>query len=65
MTLDQQNVIQDQKTIDVKISSLLIFIHSPAFQEIARTEQNRLYVQLHFMQGYNLVLLQRIEAFHQ
>jgi hypothetical protein len=60
----QERVVEEQKALDDKIGRLIDFLRGPVFQELPRTEQNRLHIQLIFMQGYDTILAQRIEAFH-
>ncbi len=59
----QKRVIDEQIDLSGKVSRLADFIDRPVFQTLPKDERGRLVVQLRFMQGYEAVLLQRIENF--
>ena len=60
----EQRVVDEKSELDNKIGKLCDFIGwSKIYKSLPESEQSRLTVQLHYMQGYSDILYQRIKAF--
>jgi hypothetical protein len=60
----QQRVVTEKEELDTKISSLMTFAKSQAFdQTVPEAEQRRMLRQLVVMQDYSRILGERIDAF--
>ena len=59
----QERVIAELIALSGNVARLEVFLDTPVFAGLPKDERGRLVVQLRFMQGYEAVLLQRIEAF--
>ena len=59
----QQQVIEEQQDLDVKIKNLDFFISGSIFIKLPSDEQNRLKLQSEAMQEYSDILSERIEEF--
>lgn len=59
----QERVVAEQNDLTTKIESLEAFVAGDVFAGLGLDEQRRLKDQLAYMNGYNDVLIARIEAF--
>ena len=59
----QQRVVTERDELAERLSKLFAFFSSPVFAALPAAEQTRLRSQARFMDGYLLVLNERIEAF--
>lgn len=59
----QQRVVTERDELAERLSKLFAFFSSPVFASLDAAEQTRLRCQARFMDGYLLVLNDRIEAF--
>lgn len=60
----QQRVIDEKKELDAKLIALEAFIDNSAiYAALPRDEKDRLCKQRGFMEGYSIVLTERINAF--
>lgn len=59
----QQRVVDEHDALADKIGKLSKFVEGSVFKSLHVLEQDRMRVQLHHMDGYELALRQRIAAF--
>lgn len=59
----QQRVVDERDELDEKLLKLIAFFSTPTFAQLPAEEQDRLRMQVKFMDGYSTILQQRIEAF--
>lgn len=59
----QQRVIDEQQQLSDMLTKLREFFETATFDGLPEAEQMRLIAQADFMEGYETMLLARIEAF--
>lgn len=61
----QQRVRDEKQNLDEKLTKLVQFLRTPAFDTLAQAEKDRLVRQSVAMAEYSIVLGERIEAFKE
>ena len=60
----QKRVVEEQKELNKKLDKLTVFVEeSEVYPLLDKDERDRLLSQLAYMEGYNAVLLERINVF--
>lgn len=63
MTADQQSVVNERDELSPKLQRLKVFVQSPTFATVEKTEKERLTRQVWVMGLYLNVLNERIAVF--
>jgi hypothetical protein len=59
----QQRVVTEKEELDVKLEALRKFFQTDTFLNLEKSDQDLLWVQEKFMDGYSATLNQRIKRF--